>query len=505
MNKKLLLSILFSFCISFAFAQDVKRDWDTGEGKEDVTKQWEKIDARPIPDWFADAKFGIFIHWGPYSVPAWSPSGTYTEWYQNWLQTKSIFGNNNPDKMGIPNFQKNTYGEESSYYDFGRMFKAELYDPAEWADLFKRAGAKYAILTSKHHDGYTLWPNKHAQNARYFPWNSAEVGAKKDLVQPYMDAMRDAGIKAGLYYSLFEWYHPWYKDKSEKFITKHYHPQFKDLINNYAPDLVYADGEWADEESYWRSGELLNWLFEESPCKDYVLVNDRWFKGSRHKHGGYYTTEYEMEGVDSDKPWEEIRGMGLSFGYNRDENIEDYNSSQTLILMLADIVSRGGNFCLNVGPSADGKIPVIMQERLLQIGSWLDVYGESIYGTRKWKRSCQWSNGNREFDFKKGKAYIDGDYILKLTVDPIKGKAHKQMFFTQKGNTVYVILPKWPGNSFSIKDIDLKANSKVTLLGTNQRLNVKKSGKDLKVNIPNYKPEWNLPSEAYVVKITNVK
>ncbi|MBI9061499.1 MAG: alpha-L-fucosidase [Marinilabiliaceae bacterium] len=500
-SKLTTLLVLLTLGVS---GQNTQTEWEVQGADDQYSKVWDAIDSRPVPQWFGNAKFGIFIHWGPYSVPAWSPAGTYTEWYQRWWYTHSIFGNNNPDQDAIPNFQKATYGDEFSYYDFAKMFKAELYDPTRWANLFKRAGAKYVILTSKHHDGFTLWPNEHAQNARYFKWNAKEVGAKRDLIEPYMKAMRAAGLKAGLYYSLYEWYHPWYNTGSEKFITDHYHPQFKDLVNKYAPDLIYADGEWNNEDSYWRSGELLTWLFHESPCKDEVVINDRWFKGSRHKHGGYYTTEYETEGVEGNHPWEEIRGMGLSFGYNRAENIEDYNSPKTLVLMLCDLVSMGGNLCLNVGPSADGLIPVIMQERLLQMGEWLNVNGEAIYDTKKWERSCQWSAGNREFDFKKGKAYVEGDYILEQTIAPEPGMAVKEMFFTQKRKAVYAILPKWPGGSVVIKDINPKNGTQITLLGVNSILTWQRNGSDVVVQMPSYDPAWQLVDYAYVLKILEV-
>lgn len=483
----ILIAILISFAIQ---AQDKKYE-----------ATWESIDSRPVPEWFGKAKFGIFIHWGPYSVPAWSPKGTYTEWYQRWWYTNSIFGNNNPQANAIPDFQKKTYGDESSYYDFAKLFKAELYNPTEWADLFKRAGAKYVILTSKHHDGFTLWPNKHSNDARYFPWNAKVIGAKRDLIKPYMKAMRSAGLKAGLYYSLYEWYHPWYQSRSDKFVKEHYHPQFKDLVNNYSPDLIYADGEWNDEDSYWHSNELLAWLFNESPCGKDVVINDRWFKGCRFKHGGYYTTEYDAKSVESKHPWEEIRGMGLSFGYNRDENIEDYNSAKTLVLMLCDIVANGGNLCLNVGPSSDGKIPVIMQERLLQMGAWLDVNGEAIYDTKPWERAYQWSKGSRDFNFKEGKAYIEGDYILKQTVEPIKGKAVKEIFFTKKGKYVYAILPKWYGKSVDIKNIKPLKNSRIKLFGVEQDLKWIQKGKGIVVELPDYDPNWKLPDYAYTLKI----
>jgi len=504
MKNKLFILLMIS-CFFAKGQENTKKEWDVKVDADKTSELWEKIDARPIPDWYKDAKFGIFVHWGPYSVPSFSPTGTYTEWYQKWLQGKAIFGNNNPDNNAIPDFQNSVYGSESSYYDFGKMFKAELYNPVAWAALFKKAGAKYVVLTSKHHDGFTLWPNKEAQNARHFKWNAAEIGAKRDLVGPYMEAMRAAGMKAGLYYSLYEWYHPWYNEGSDKFITDHYHPQFKDLVNRYAPDLLFADGEWEKKDDYWKSGELLTWLFNESPSKDHVVINDRWFKGCRHKHGGYFTTEYEVEGMKGDHPWEENRGMGFSYGYNRNENIEDYTKPQSLVLMLCDLVSMGGNLLLNVGPSADGKIPVIMQERLLQIGSWLAINGEAIYGTRKWKKTCQWSKGDRNFNFKQGKAYIEGDYILKQTIDPIPGKAVKEIFFTTKDGAVYAILPKWPGKSILIKDLDPKHTNKVTLLGLKGKLKWKQKGTGIEVELPAFDPNWKLSNYAYVLKIQNSK
>ncbi|BDD12730.1 alpha-L-fucosidase (plasmid) [Fulvitalea axinellae] len=465
------------------------------------------LDTRPLPAWFGQAKFGIFIHWGPYSVPAWSPKGTYEEWYQYWLQTEGIFGNGDFSGKEIPDMQSKLYGESSSYYDFGRQFKAELYDPAQWAKLFKKAGAKYVILTSKHHDGFTLWPNKEAGNARNFKWNSVDIGAKRDLVGDYMKAMRSEGLKAGLYFSLLEWYHPWSRQGMfDKFVDRHIHPQFKDLVTRYSPDLIYADGEWGHSAKEWKSEELLAWLYNESSAKDHVIVNDRWGRGDRHKHGGYYTTEYEVHGVKGDHPWEEIRGMGLSFGYNRMEDLEDYNSSKTLILMLADIVSRGGNLCLNIGPRADGKIPVIMQERLTQIGAWLSVNGEAIYGTKKWSTPIQWSKGSRDFDFKAGgKKYIEGDYILKQTVDPIPGKAVKEVFFTSKGDALYAIIPKWRKGKVTLKNVTVAQGAKVTLLGADKKAKFRQSGKNLVIDMPDFDPEWNLPPEAYVIKISKVR
>ena len=143
----------------------------------------------------------------------------------------------------------------------------------------------------------------------------------------------------------------------------------------------------------WHSPELMAWLFNDSAVKDHVVIDDRWGKDTRHKHGGYYTTEYTAGMQAATHPWEESRGMGFSYGYNRVETLKDYHTERELLMMLIDIVSRGGNLLLDIGPRADGGIPAIMEERLVQMGSWLGVNGEAIYGTHAAKRTRQWSQG----------------------------------------------------------------------------------------------------------------
>ena len=142
---------------------------------------WESLDSRPIAPWFEDAKFGIFVHWGPYSVPAWSPKGTYAEWYQYWMQEKTLSGNGTFSGLEVYNHHVETYGEDFSYYDFGKQFTARSYDADKWAKLFEDAGAKYMIITSKHHDGFTLWPSEEANKSWGFPWNAKDVGSKRDF------------------------------------------------------------------------------------------------------------------------------------------------------------------------------------------------------------------------------------------------------------------------------------------------------------------------------------
>ena len=346
---------------------------------------WASLDRRPVPQWFDDAKFGIFIHWGIYSVPSWAPKRhevkstgeAYAEWY-GWLMQE--------ENRGFREFHRSMYGENFRYEDFAPMFKAELFDADRWADLIQGSGARYVALTSKHHDAFCLWPSEYSWN-----WNSVDIGPHRDLVGELTQAVRARGIRMGLYYSLMEWFRPLYERDPEKYALQHMLPQMKELITAYQPSLLFTDGEWAHDSSVWHSCEFLAWLFNESSLRDEVVVNDRWGADTRSRHGGYYTTEYGEVFVDTKaeeeipKKWEECRSIGASFGYNRNEDIGDYRSAKELIALLADTVSRGGNLLLNIGPCADGTIPVVMQERLKEIGGWLAVNGEAIYGTRRWR------------------------------------------------------------------------------------------------------------------------
>jgi alpha-L-fucosidase len=474
----------------------------TIKSQEKTTYQptWESLDSRPIPDWFQNAKFGIFIHWGPYSVPAWSPKGTYSEWYQRWLQSKSLFGNGNFKGDEVYQFHKKIYGEDFTYYDFGKLFTADLFDADEWAKLIEKSGAKYTVLTSKHHDGFTLWPNKEA-NDRGFAWNSMEVGAKRDLVGEFVEAVKKTNVKAGLYYSLYEWYHPWWQNDKKRFVDEHFLPQIKDLVTKYNPDVLWADGEWSMEAEKWKSKEFLTWLFNESAVKNSIVINDRWGKGVRKKHGGYFTTEYESEPPGFNRPWEECRGMGFSFGYNQNEDIQDYNSPKALVLTLINIVSTGGNLLLDIGPDARGNIPVIMQERLLQIGGWLETNGEAIYNTRLWNNSFQWSLEG-EKNYKPKQHYLGSEVILKQTIDPEPGYAVKELFFTQNDEAHFVILPQWK-DKVVVRNFKPSKRAKITLLATNEILNGKQSDDDYVINLPIHQPNKMKETDtyAYVIKI----
>jgi alpha-L-fucosidase len=461
---------------------------------------WDSIDKRPTPSWFGDAKFGIFIHWGVYSVPAYAPvipgKLAYAEWYWHQMVEGRDNPKANPVETGTWAYHQKVYGADYEYKNFAPQFRAQLFDPDQWADLFVRSGAKYVVLTSKHHEGFALWPSKEASATWGRPWNAVEVGPKRDLLGDLSDAVRKKGLRMGIYFSLYEWYNPlWLTDKP-RYVSEHMMPQFKDVVTRYKPSIIFSDGEWEQTSAFWRSPELLAWLLNESPVKDEVVINDRWGSDTRHKHGGYWTTEYTPGMSGMDHPWEESRGMGFSYGYNRAERLEDYHTGRELVTMLVDIVSRGGNLLLDIGPNADGTIPVIMQERLEQMGTWLKVNGDAIYGTRPWKLTRQWSAGavpkvgyNAEFQ-----AEYD---VTKLTEKQQPGKASIEAFFTTKGDDLFAILPRWPGGSFLLKDVTgVKA---VTLLGSDVPLKFKGSKDGVTVQLPDL-PEELRAQPAWVLR-----
>ncbi|MCF7849881.1 MAG: alpha-L-fucosidase [Kiritimatiellales bacterium] len=499
-------------------------------GAKKYEPTWESLDSRETPGWYRDAKFGIFIHWGLYSVPAWSPRGTYAEWYWNakdGIPTKNAANVERSSKVSA--FHNRVYGKDVAYKNFRTNFTCEMFEPQQWAEVLKRSGAKYVVLTSKHHDGYCLWPNKEASESFGMDWNSVDSGPKRDLCGDLGEAVRAAGLKMGLYYSIWDWFNPYWpedqqlvlrqgkkskadaatKQKAEagldKYIKQVMYPQFKEIVTKYQPALIFSDGDWWMDDDKWQTKPLLAWLFNNAPNKDEVVINDRWGK-VRGLHGGYFTTEYGSGFDDPSVLWEENRGIGKSFGYNREETYNDYNSEKLLLFMLVDIVSRGGNFLLDIGPTSDGRIPVIMEDRLVRMGEWLDINGEAIFGSRRWKRHCQWSAGEvvkyTKQDFHKGIP----DPMLEMTIMPRDGQAVKECYFTAKGDTVYAMIPKLPdGGKFTVRDIEISDGTEVTMLGIDGKLKYQLLAGHLVVDLPPLNPT-SLPCEhIFTLKITKVK
>jgi alpha-L-fucosidase len=345
---------------------------------------WESLDARPLPQWYPDAKFGIFLHWGVFSVPSFG-----SEWFQfAWQGTKT---------KSFVDFVENTEGPRFSYQDYAHRFDASLYEPDDWAQVFADAGAQYVVLTSKHHEGYCMWDSRDVPTT--WNWNVMDVGPKRDLLGDLAKAVKNTTsphtkkrVKFGVYHSLFEWYNPLYtRDQrngytTNDFVTTKTIPELYDLVKKYEPELIWSDGEWDASSEYWQSKEFLAWLANDSPVSETVVWNDRWGNETSCKHGSFLTCtdRYQPDSLNPTK-WENCDTVDKgSWGYNRNASLSDYRSTEELVESLIATIALNGNFLLNVGPAADGTLHPIFVDRLLGLGTWLQVNGDAIYATEPW-------------------------------------------------------------------------------------------------------------------------
>jgi alpha-L-fucosidase len=352
---------------------------------------------REVPEWFLDAKLGFMVSWGAFSVPAWGePIGElgtiddwkhwfkhnpYAEWYYNTIRIE-----------GSParEYHKKNFND-CDYDDLLDLWKAENFNPDEWAKLFAYAGAQYIVPLSKHHDGITLW-DAPGTGTR----NTVHRGPKRDIIGELAVAVRKAGMRSAVYYSGGL---DWEVTKTMPPITDNLghdgngltrpndaayamyaYEHVIDLIDRYKPDVLWNDIEWpnfAKREGEYSLAALFDHYYKVVP---HGVVNDRWGKET---HFDYETSEYqyfsENEGASA---WENCRGIGLSFGYNQVESEIHSLNTESALRHFLDIVSRGGNFLLNVGPTASGEIPEIQKKVLMGLGDWMAINSEGVYATR---------------------------------------------------------------------------------------------------------------------------
>ena len=357
----------------------------------DDPARWNALPQR-LPDWFRDAPLGIFIHWGPYSVPAWAEPtaelgaidsdlgwfahNPYAEWYFNTIRIE-----------GSPaaEHHRETYGD-APYDDFLDQWEPSAFDPSAWADLFRRAGADYVVPTTKHHDGITLWDAPGTGER-----NTVRRGPQRDLVGEIARATQAVGMRFGVYYSGgLDWHvrpteplisgedvHDLKRPRDDEY-GRYCSAHVRDLIDRYQPDVFWNDIGWPDENFHFDEGglgSLLEHFYAERPEG---LINDR-FAGA---HQDYVTTEYQSGEVRDGQPWENCRGIGLSFGYNQIEDASQYMSGAQVVRHVVDAVSKGGRVLLNIGPRADGSLHELQVQALEELGEFMAVHKAHLAGSR---------------------------------------------------------------------------------------------------------------------------
>lgn len=437
----------------------------------------DDLATRALPDWYADAKFGIMIHWGPFAVPAWAertldPEVIFTDPtdpnYFFSLQGVEAFLNHNPysewyrnsmaiEGSGTWQHHRDTYGADFPYENFEPLFESQLgaWNPNTWARLFQDAGARYVVLVTKHHDGYTLWPS-----AVDNPFADA-LRSERDLVGELSDAVRNRCMQMGLYYSGgidWTWAPPPYATLLDALRLGPPQPEYADyvdahwreLIERYRPAVLWNDIAAPIGED---SEQLFRDYYEAVPDG---VVNDRWNAGMLMPHRDFRTAEFTVDDAISPDKWEAVRGMSRGFGYNQNETESDYGPSEKFVHLLIDVVSKNGNLLLNVGPRADGSIPEPQLRILATLGGWLERNGAAIYATRPWTRHA---------------ATTDQGVPVRFTADPLRG-------------VVFALLLGTPAaGALTIEGFDATPTA-VRLVATGAALDFEQTEAGLRVTLP---------------------
>jgi len=341
-------------------------------------------------EWFNQARFGMFIHWGVYSIPA--------------KEYEKLASNFNPKK----------------------------YNPEEWVTLAQEAGMKYMVLTTRHHDGYSLF------DSQVSDFTAPKTAAKRDLIAEYVEACRKKGMRTAFYYSLLDWRYQAYFDGPQKDpdgwaqFRDYVHTQVRELCTNYGKiDVMWYDGAWPWKPEDWRSAELNAMVRKFQPE---ILINNR--SGLPEDFG---TPEQKIEpSKEAERMWETCMTMNDNWGYSAAD--QNWKSVKQLIMNLVRCARDGGNYLLNVGPKPDGTIPLPSVTRLKEIGKWMKVNGESIYGSER----CSLSGG-----------------MIGMT--------------TAKGRTAYLHVFRWPGREITIASVKNRALS-AKLLATGEEVEVSQEG-----------------------------
>ncbi len=457
---------------------------------EKYTADWESLKQYEVPEWWLDTKFGIYFHWGPYSVPAHE-----TEWYSIWMY-----------KEGHPirEYHEKTYGtlDKFGYKDFIPMFTAEHFDANEWAKLFKDAGAQFAGPVAEHADGFAMW------DSQITDWNAKKMGPKRDIVAEMRDAVRAQGMKFLTTYHrhwLYAWYPTWdittdagdpqyaglYGPKVPKgtfqmadkptsplpddTFNQEWLNRLDELMENYDPDIIWFDNKMDIIGEKYRQQFLANYYNHGEANNQEVVCTYK----SKDMAEGTAVLDLERSRMSETKPFPWLTDDSIDWGAWCDVKDPQYKSTNRLLDFLVDVVSKNGAVLLNITPRADGTIPQEVKDRLLGMGDWLKMNGEAIYGSRPYK---MYGEGPQKI--------VEGHLSEHKNGDAV---AEDIRFTTNNGN-LYAIALAWPEGDFKIRSFAKGNNlldkeiAEITMLGSDEKLTWKQTDEALIVKLPAEKP-----------------
>jgi alpha-L-fucosidase len=465
--KSLLCIIL---CLAFISCSSASNETTSQSQKAQSLKQDHRM------EWWRQAKFGMFIHWGVYSIPAGEWKGKIYPGISEWIMSHA----------NIP---------IEDYETLPPKFNPVGFDAEEWVKMAKNAGMQYIVITSKHHDGFAIYDSKISD---YDIVDSTPYG--QDVLKALSDECKKQGIRFCTYYSILDWHHPsqeprkveidedeednWEMygmnqmkpDRKEEY-RQYMKAQLNEIINQYDPGVLWFDGGWVDWWTHEDGRDLQKYIRTLKPD---IIHNNR--IGIRESHNeDYGTPEQHIPPGGLDYDWETCMTMNDSWGYKRSDS--NWKPNKVLIFNLIDIASKGGNFLLNVGPTDEGLIPEPSIQRLKEIGKWMKVNGEAIYGTKAWIKRKE---GPKDISFINS---YEGDY--EDFVEP--EYTSEDIVFTSKGDTLYAICLAWPKEKVLIKSLGKNElpNIKITdvsMLGVEKDLKWELSKDGLTIFPPKEKP-----------------
>ncbi|MFI3289492.1 MAG: alpha-L-fucosidase [Rikenellaceae bacterium] len=491
--KRAILSLILLLSL---FAVEAKKP-------EKFEPTWESLKSYEVPEWWKNSKFGIYFHWGPYTVPAFD-----TEWYSHWMYL---------DKMKHAQYHKMVYGttDKFGYKDFIPLFKGEKFDADEWAKLFKEAGAQFAGPCAEHADGFAMWDSDLTE------WDSYDMGPNVDVVAEMQRAIKKQGMKYIITYHrqwLYAWFPTWNKDTdagdpayaglygpyvkdgmfniegvrnhiadhtAEDAFNKEWYDRLIELINKYDPDLVWFDNKLSIIDEKYRRQFLADYYNKGIERGKEVVCTYKF----QDMMEGTAVLDLERARMSEKKDFNWLTDDSIDWGAWCDVQNPDYKTTNRLLDFLIDVVSKNGAVLLSVTPNASGVMPHGVQQRLREMGAWLKLNGEAIYDTRPW---VIYGEGPQEI--------VEGHLKEHLTADAVA----EDIRFTTNGDQLYATALDWPeSGKLVIKSLAMTQNylqepvKKVSMLGSKEKLEWRQTAHGLEVTFPSVKP----CEHAFVLKI----